>query len=73
MFWVVVFVLILEVSLYRICRYETLLSNGEVCMKSCRNSEDVRWQVVKAMLDDFPALRKKVKNYVLKSENEQSR
>ena len=42
-------------------------------MKSSHNGEDVRWQVVKAMLDDFPALRKKVKNYVLKSESEQLR
>ena len=33
-------------------------------MKSYRSVEDVRWQVVKAMLDDFPALKKRVKDYV---------
>jgi hypothetical protein len=38
-------------------------------MKSHYNAEDIRWQVMKAMLDDFPALRKKVKNYVEKAEN----
>jgi hypothetical protein len=32
------------------------------------NKEEIRWQVVKAMLDEFPALRAKVKNYV-KTEN----
>jgi hypothetical protein len=32
------------------------------------NKEEIRWQVVKAMLDEFPALRAKVRNYV-KAEN----
>jgi hypothetical protein len=26
--------------------------------------EEIRWQVVKAMLDEFPTLREKVKNYL---------
>ena len=26
--------------------------------------EEIRWQVIKAMLDEFPSLRRKVKNYV---------
>jgi hypothetical protein len=30
-------------------------------------SEDFRWQVVKAMLDEYPALREKVRDYVQKS------
>lgn len=38
-------------------------------MKSHHNTEELRWQVVKAMLDDFPALRKKVKSYIEKAEN----
>jgi len=38
-------------------------------MKSHHNIEEIRWQVVKAMLDDFPALRGKVKNYIKKAEN----
>ena len=38
-------------------------------MTDHNSSEEVRWQVVKAMLDDFPSLRKKVKSYVLKFES----
>lgn len=38
-------------------------------MKSLDNIEEIRWQVVKAMLGDFPELRKKVKSYVEKAEN----
>jgi len=34
-------------------------------MKTCQNIEEIRWQVVKAMLDDFPSLRKKAKEYIL--------
>jgi len=34
-------------------------------MKTCQNIEEIRWQVVKAMLDDFPSLRRKIKEYVL--------
>jgi hypothetical protein len=33
-------------------------------MKCVQSVEEVRWLVVKAMLDDFPVLRKKVKDYV---------
>jgi hypothetical protein len=28
------------------------------------NKDEIRWQVVKSMLDEFPTLRKKVRNYV---------
>ena len=38
-------------------------------MKHIHNVEEIRWQVVKAMLDDFPALRGKVKSYIEKAEN----
>jgi len=27
-------------------------------------TEEIRWQVIKAMLDEFPALREKVKGYL---------
>jgi hypothetical protein len=37
-------------------------------MKSRQGNEELRWQVVKAMLDDFPSLRKKVRNYVVRIE-----
>jgi len=33
-----------------------------------QKSDDVRWLVIKAMLDEFPALREKVKDY-LKGKN----
>jgi hypothetical protein len=28
------------------------------------NSEEVRWQVIKAMLEEFPMLKEKVKSYL---------
>jgi hypothetical protein len=33
-------------------------------MKRYQEIEEIRWQVVKAMLDDFPKLRDKVKSYI---------
>ncbi len=38
-------------------------------MKNHRNKEEIRWQVVKAMLDEFPMLREKVRNYVETAKN----
>jgi hypothetical protein len=38
-------------------------------MKSNSSIEEIRWQVLKAMLDDFPSLRGKVKSYFEKAEN----
>jgi hypothetical protein len=38
-------------------------------MKNHRDKEEIRWQVVKAMLDEFPMLRKKVRSYVETAEN----
>jgi hypothetical protein len=38
-------------------------------MKNTHKIEEIRWQVVKAMLDDFPALKGKVKSYIEKAEN----
>jgi len=34
-----------------------------------KKKDEIRWQVVKAMLDEFPTLRQKVKNYVKTAEN----
>jgi hypothetical protein len=45
------------------------LFEKEAKMKSCQDTEEIRWQVVKAMLDDFPVLRKKVKSYIKRVEN----
>jgi hypothetical protein len=38
-------------------------------MKNFRDKEEVRWQVVKSMLDEFPTLRKKVRSYIKTAEN----
>jgi hypothetical protein len=34
-----------------------------------QDKEEIHWQVVKAMLDEFPTLRQKVKTYVKTAEN----
>ena len=34
-------------------------------------SEEIRWQVIKAMLDEFPALREKVKGYLKEEKKKQ--
>jgi hypothetical protein len=33
------------------------------------NKDEIRWQVMKAMLDEFPVLREKVRNYVATAKN----
>jgi hypothetical protein len=38
-------------------------------MENYQDKEEIRWQVVKAMLDEFPTLRQKVKNYVRTAKN----
>jgi hypothetical protein len=38
-------------------------------MQKHTDNEEIRWHVVKAMLDEFPTLRQKVKNYVRPEEN----
>jgi hypothetical protein len=42
---------------------------GKGSMKNYSEKEEIRWQVVKAMLDEFPTLKKKVRCYVEKAEN----
>ncbi len=43
-------------------RYDSVSDDNWV--KSVQSVEEVRWLVVKSMLDDFPVLKKKVKDYV---------
>ena len=31
-----------------------------------QNGEEIRWQVIKAMLDEFPTLKEKTKKYLKK-------
>jgi hypothetical protein len=33
-------------------------------MNTYPKSQEIRWQVIKAMLDEFPALKEKVRNYL---------
>jgi hypothetical protein len=33
-------------------------------MSSASKNEEIRWQVIKAMLDEFPVLKEKVKSYL---------
>ena len=42
-------------TLYRLFEKMSVRSKGE----------EIRWQVVKAMLDEFPALKVKVKKYLM--------
>ncbi|MGB9960415.1 MAG: hypothetical protein ACPLKQ_07875 [Candidatus Bathyarchaeales archaeon] len=34
-------------------------------------NDELRWQVVKAMLDEFPSLKEKVKEYLEKQKSQQ--
>ncbi len=38
-------------------------------MKPYQDKDEIRWQVFKAMLDEFPILKQKVRNYVKTEEN----
>jgi len=50
-----------------VIRFQLLGWEGE--MKNYQDKDEIRWQVVKAMLDEFPILKQKVKNYVKTAEN----
>ncbi|MEM2147472.1 MAG: hypothetical protein QXJ94_02570 [Candidatus Bathyarchaeia archaeon] len=40
-------------------------------MNTKHESDEIRWQVIKAMLDEFPTLYEKVKTYI-ENKNKQS-
>ena len=47
--------------------YGVLLHNIGGCwndMNVHRKSEEIRWQVIRAMLDEFPTLKEKVRTYL---------
>jgi hypothetical protein len=48
-------------GLYCIVRHDIL---GRVEMGIESKSDEIRWQVLKAMLDEFPRLKKKAQNYL---------
>jgi hypothetical protein len=50
----------------------TILGKELQQMKRHKNTDEIRWQVVKAMLEEFPSLRTKVKEY-LKSEEKKEK
>ena len=52
----------LEIKVYMVYCY-TLYRMFEK-MSARSKSEDVRWQVMKAMLDEFPMLKEKVKKHL---------
>jgi hypothetical protein len=37
-------------------------------MTAGSKNQEIRWQVIKAMLDEFPALKEKVKDYLVRQE-----
>ncbi|MGB9714692.1 MAG: hypothetical protein ACPLZC_06945 [Candidatus Bathyarchaeales archaeon] len=37
-------------------------------MRAKQKDEEIRWHVIKAMLDEFPTLREKVKDYLKERE-----
>jgi hypothetical protein len=37
-------------------------------MKSAGKNEEIRWQVLKAMLDEFPALKARTRDYLTPEE-----
>lgn len=37
-------------------------------MKIKSGTDELRWQVIKAMLDEFPSLKEKVKEYIEKQD-----
>lgn len=53
--------------MYRVIRFG--YPGGKLKMKNSIDKEEIRWQVVKSMLDEFPALRERVKDYIKKQKN----
>ncbi len=47
--------------MYAVIRW---LCRKEMSMKTHVGNEEMRWQVVKAMIDEFPTLKNRVKTYL---------
>jgi len=39
-----------------------------LAMKRAAKTEEIRWQVLKAMLDEFPSLKSKIREYLRENE-----
>jgi hypothetical protein len=50
--------------IYCVCSHKISVLGRELSMRNYRDKEEIRWQVVKAMLDEFPTLKEKVRSYV---------
>ena len=57
----------LEIKVYMVYYYTLYRMSEKMSARS--KSEEIRWQVMKAMLDEFPTLKEKVKQY-LKEQNQ---
>jgi hypothetical protein len=60
-------ILVLEISLYGVL-YPKINWGRKKGMKNSLQNE-VRWRIVKSMLDEFPELKNKTKAYVLEQVN----
>ena len=52
----------LEIKVYMVYCYTLYGMFENMSVRS--KSEEIRWQVMKAMLDEFPTLKEKVKKYL---------
>ncbi|MGQ9544858.1 MAG: hypothetical protein ACUVQX_03640 [Candidatus Bathycorpusculaceae bacterium] len=42
-------------------------------MSRASKTDEIRWQVIKAMLEEFPTLKERVKNYLKEEKTKQNR
>lgn len=49
----------------------TILSTRSNKMSAQQKNEEIRWQVIKAMLEEFPTLKQQVKAYLKKHDSKQ--
>jgi len=56
------YISLVEVKVYMVYCY-TLYGMSEK-MSARSTSEEIRWQVIKSMLDEFPTLKEKVRKYL---------
>jgi hypothetical protein len=59
--------LVLGVKVYIVYCYVIFV----IQMRKRGENDEIRWQVVKAMLDEFPTLREKVKVYIEEQKRKQ--
>jgi hypothetical protein len=60
---------VLEIKAYIVYCYTILKVPNS--MNTDPKSQEIRWQVIKAMLDEFPTLKEKVRDYLNRQEQKQ--